>query len=151
MEYSGETNQAEQSKLMGEGKMGYEKYYKIVVLSLPGAACREAGSGKGGHAVWITVATSGRVGSISMVTTRILHRGSVEGGSAVGPSSSCSILEHYNQHHTGSECILTPPPPKHAPLTGSQDPLKVFLPSKRPFFFSLVLVFGGNTYLHSKA
>lgn len=41
MEYSGETNRAEQSKLMGEGKMGYEKYYKTVVLSLPGAACRE--------------------------------------------------------------------------------------------------------------
>lgn len=75
--------------------MGYEKYYKIAALSLPGDACREPGSGDGGHAVWIAAATSGRVGSISMVTTRILHKGSVERGSAVGPSSGSSIVEHY--------------------------------------------------------
>lgn len=74
--------------------MGYEKYYKIV------AAWKEPGSGEGGHAAWITVATSGRVGSISMLTTRVLHKGSVEGGSAVEPSRTLSPAPHW-----GSVCF----------------------------------------------
>lgn len=71
----------------------------------PGAACWEPRSGEGGHAVWMAVATSGKVGSIIMVTI-ILHKGSVEGGSAVGPSSGSNIVEHYHQHHVGAELTL---------------------------------------------
>lgn len=48
----------------------------VAVLSLPGACvhCAKPGSGEGGDAVWVAMATRGGVGSIGIVTSWCLHK-----------------------------------------------------------------------------
>lgn len=51
-------------------------------------------SDKGSKAVWVAVATSGRVGDIDIVTTWSLHTGST-GLLKVGMLLACCVVEYY--------------------------------------------------------